>query len=63
MYDVTLSDCQWEDPLDGQLVFFVPLDAAGQATLVLEEYVPGTQDDPALLAFHSISLNLPWEGV
>lgn len=63
VYDVTLSDCQWEDPLDGQFVFFVPLDAGGQASLVLEEYVKGTKDDPALLSVHSIALNLPWEGV
>ena len=40
VYLVTLSDAQWEDPLYGQMVFFVPEDASGGAVLALYEGEP-----------------------
>lgn len=43
VYLVTLSDAQWEDPLYGQMIFFVPEDASGGAVLALYE---GEPDSP-----------------
>ena len=35
---MNLRDYQWEDPLYGQFIFYLPEDAAGQAELVFQEY-------------------------
>lgn len=59
VYAVTLSDYQWEDPLYGQFVFFVPEGAAGEAELILEEYAPGDVEDPELIGVHSVRFPLP----
>ena len=60
VYLVTLSDAQWEDPLYGQMVFFVPEDASGGAVLALYE---GEPDSSTPSAVHQIPLELPWGAV
>ena len=57
---VTLSDAQWEDPLYGQMIFFVPEDASGGAVLALYE---GEPDSSTPSAVHQIPLELPWGAV
>ncbi len=57
VYDVTLSDAQWSDPLYGQLVFFVPEDAQGEATLLLPEGLSAATGAPSV--WHSVSFDLP----
>ena len=57
VYLVTLSDAQWEDPLYGQMIFFVPEDASGGAVLALYE---GEPDSSTPSAVHQIPLELPW---
>ena len=59
-YLVTLSDAQWEDPLYGQMIFFVPEDASGGAVLALYE---GEPDSSTPSAVHQIPLELPWGAV
>ncbi len=53
VYLVTLSDAQWEDPLYGQMIFFVPEDASGGAVLALYE---GEPDSSTPLP----SIRFPW---
>ena len=60
VYLVTLSDAQWEDPLYGQMIFFVPEDASGGAVLALYE---GEPDSSTPSAVHQIPLELPWGAV
>ena len=60
VYLVTLSDTQWEDPLYGQMIFFVPEDASGGAVLALYE---GEPDSSTPSAVHQIPLELPWGAV
>ena len=60
VYLVTLSDAQWEDPLYGQMIFFVPEDASGGAVLALYE---GEPDSSTPYAVHQIPLELPWGAV
>ena len=48
VYLVTLSDAQWEDPLYGQMIFFVPEDASGGAVLALYEGEPDSSTPSAL---------------
>ena len=60
VYLVTLSDAQWEDPLYGQMIFFVPEDASGGAVLALYE---GAPDSSTPSAVHQIPLELPWGAV
>lgn len=60
VYLVTLSDAQWEDPLYGQMVFFVPEDASGGAVLALYE---GEPDSSTPSSVHQIPLELPWGAV
>ncbi len=55
VYDVTLSDAQWDDPLYGQLVFFLPAGAEGPAELVLGEATA----DASGGACHTVALELP----
>ena len=55
-----LSDAQWEDPLYGQMIFFVPEDASGGAVLALYE---GEPDSSTPSAVHQIPLELPWGAV
>lgn len=55
VYDVTLSDAQWDDPLYGQLVFFLPAGAEGPAELVLSEATA----DASGGACHTVALELP----
>lgn len=38
LYPVNLRDYQWEDPLYGQFIFYLPEDATGRAELVFQEY-------------------------
>lgn len=59
LYDVVPADAQWEDPLYGQLVFFVPKELEGTVTLVLPEGMPGEPDSAWPAACHSIELELP----
>ena len=59
LYDVSLSDYQWEDPLYGQFVFFLPAGTAGEAALVIREYAPGDVESPALIGTHTVRLTLP----
>ena len=60
VYLVTLSDAQWEDPLYGQMIFFVPEDASGGAVLALYEGEPASSTPSAV---HQIPLELPWGAV
>ena len=60
VYLVALSDAQWEDPLYGQMIFFVPEDASGGAVLALYE---GEPDSSTPSAVHQIPLELPWGAV
>ena len=60
VHRVTLSDAQWEDPLYGQMIFFVPEDASGGAVLALYE---GEPDSSTPSAVHQIPLELPWGAV
>ena len=60
VYLVTLSDAQWEDPLYGQMIFFVPEDASGGAVLAL---YAGEPDSSTPSAVHQIPLELPWGAV
>ncbi len=55
LYPVNLRDYQWEDPLYGQFVFYLPQDAAGQAELVFSEY--GTSGAPQ--GTRTVSFALP----
>ena len=57
IYDVVPADAQWDDPLYGQIVFFLPQDAAGSVVLVL----PGASVDGAAAPLHTIPLELPWQ--
>lgn len=57
VYDIVPADAQWEDPLYGQLVFFVPEDAAGSAELILPSAGAG-EEDPVR---YSLQLELPWQ--
>ena len=56
VYDIVPADAQWEDPLYGQLVFFVPVDAAGSATLV----IPAAAAQDTTPTLHYIDITLPW---
>lgn len=59
VFDVSLSDAQWEDPLFGQLVFLVPEDCGGTASLVLPEAASGAAEDEAPAACHTVAVTLP----
>ena len=53
--DPQVSDAQWDDPLYGQLVFFLPAGAEGPAELVLGEATA----DASGGACHTVALELP----
>lgn len=55
VYDVVPADAQWEDPLYGQLVFFLPPETQGTATLVL----PAGTAEGAVPTLHYIDIELP----
>lgn len=56
IYAVSLRDYQWEDPLFGSFVFFVP-EGEENLTLVIGEYAPGEGEEDGPRAVHSISLS------
>lgn len=58
VFDIVPADAQWEDPLYGQLVFFVPEEAAGQVELMIPS--AALEGDP--VSFSYIPLDLPWQG-
>lgn len=58
VFDIVPADAQWEDPLYGQLVFFVPEGTAGQVELMIPS--AGLEEDPVI--FFAIPLDLPWQG-
>lgn len=55
VYDIVPADAQWEDPLYGQIVFFLPQDVQGTATLVL----PAGAAQDAVPTLHYIDVELP----
>ena len=55
VYDIVPADAQWEDPLYGQVVFFVPQEVQGTATLVL----PAAAEEDAVPTLHYIDVELP----
>ena len=56
VYAVSLRDCQWEDPLYGSFVFFVP-QGEEDLTLRINEYAPGTDESEPPRAVHYIPLD------
>lgn len=61
IYEVSLDDYLWEDPLMGEFVFFLPAGTSGEVSLLIDEYAPGSLNDPRLRAVHQISIPLPAE--
>lgn len=56
VYAVSLRDCQWEDPLYGSFLFFVPEDEE-DFVLRINEYDPGDTEADAPRAVHYIPLD------
>lgn len=56
VYAVSLRDCQWEDPLYGSFLFFVP-QGEEDLTLRINEYAPGTDESEPPRAVHYIPLD------
>lgn len=59
IYSVNLRDYQWEDPLMGEFVFFLPEGTRGEAALCIREYAPGSAENPQLRTEHQVSIVLP----
>lgn len=59
LYNITLSDYQWESNLWGQFMFFLPEDITGTVHLILNEFQEGNPDSPKTAAVHSVPLELP----